>query len=411
MKTAADPGAGYRCRACHYLLTATRARHVACPHCGHVHPNLLKARKGAERRLPGGRLRILDARNPIARRGRVSFAFESFDHPAVRELRKAYDHARAMRDMPDEIHAQLALMNWLNRHLLSGGKTIEVYDRGRRHPAYRRGRFRRAYLDTDCQACSGFSYTFVPLASSVGHTARVVNVNSEDTYHGKHSFPHMIVEIWSNQYVKWVVLDALFNHSWWRGGVPLSALEVRESFLRCGGEDVTTRWGLSKAPAPRVLELGPTAGNPAKFQWILYLTANNFLAFPEEQKFWRGLLFRDKHNEGRPFTIYPDASRHPYAGEGLLDETTDPDDWNWPINLCELNVTCSRPGELDVHVYTFTPNFSRFVAKKGKGPWRKASRDFAWLLKSGRNRLTVQAVNTLGVRGPESFLELEWHPE
>lgn len=405
------------CRSCGYYLRDGwwRTRRAACAECGSDNPYLLRLKKGLSRGLPEGQVQILDAYNPAPRAGRVAFAFESFDHPAVTALAERYDHARAMAGQQDEVRAQLALMDWLNRHLLAGARAIEVNDGVRWRRAFdpeRKGdKFDRDLMDTDVLACSGFSFAFVKLASSVGHVARTVNVLAEDTPYGKHSVPHMIVEIWSNELVKWIVLDPLFNHSWWRKGRPLSALEVRDERFRNGGRDVETRWGLSETAFPRVPELGPTAGSPLKFAWVLYYTANNYAAFPVGQKFWRAMLFRDRHNEGRPLVGWPGGTHRPYGGEGLLDESPDRDDFDWPVNLTELNVTCDEPGVLSVHCQTRTPNSSHFEVRRGGRATRREEPGFKWRLRDGVNRLEVRAVNRLDVKGHPSRVELEWRPK
>jgi len=397
------------CKYCNYIIPdrLLRTKKVLCAHCGRSNPYLVKLKKQAVKTLPGGRMKVIDCWNPEPRKGKVQFAFESFDHPGVRALAEEYGHAEAMADQPDEIHAQLALLNWLNRHLLSGGPMIRVYQKGRWRKAFSKG-FDRELLDTDCQACSGFSFRFIMLASSVGHVARQVNIFSEDTPYDKFTFAHMIVEIWSNQYVKWVAMDPLFNHSWWKDGVPLSCLEIRDEFFKNHGKAVDTHWGLSNRRFPRVEDVGPTAGSPTKFQWVLYYKANNFVAFPVRQKFWRALVYRDNYNEGRPVTTYPGGTRKPYAGELLLDESSDRDDFDWPVNLTEMNLTCSKPGFLEAHLYTYTPNLSHFQVRKSGRKSEQSDYEIKWRLRPGRNRLSVCAVNSMGVRGPESFVELEW---
>ena len=248
------------------------------------------------------------------------------------------------------------------------------------------------------------------LFSTVGHVARVVNVAAEETPYGPCSAPHMIVEVWSNQYAQWAVMDGLFDMSYWKAGRPLSALQVRDELTRNGGDDVQALWGLPGRAMPRRDELGPTAGHPAKFAWVLYYTANNFRAFPVGQKLWRAVLYRDEHNHGRPLTSWPGGTQRPYAGEGMLLETDRRDDFDWPLNLVEMNLTRDRPGRLHVHLQTVTPNFARFEARRGRGRWRTVEADFDWPVRPGDNRLAVRAVNTRGVCGHESFVEMDWEP-
>ena len=145
-----------------------------------------------------------------------------------------------------------------------------------------------------------------------------------------------------------------------------------------------------------------------KFAWYLYIQSNAFATFPMETKLWRALLFRDEHNAGRPLTNWPAAIRRPYKGEGLLDESMDRDDFAWPVNLSEMNVTHAGGSKLNVHLESYCPNFSHFQARIGKGAWRRLkAAECDWPLKAGTNRIAARAVNTLGVAGHESFVELD----
>ena len=56
---------------------------------------------------------------------------------------------------------------------------------------------------------------------------------------------HSVVEVWSHQFHKWVLLDPDLNVHYQRGGVPLSALEIHRAW-------VTRRWDEVR------LEQGPT---------------------------------------------------------------------------------------------------------------------------------------------------------
>src|SRR5690606_27788151 len=53
---------------------------------------------------------------------------------------------------------------------------------------------------------------------NMGHQARLVAVH------------HGMTEVWSNQYRKWVLMDAELNHHFERDGVPLNMGELREIF-------------------------------------------------------------------------------------------------------------------------------------------------------------------------------------
>lgn len=55
--------------------------------------------------------------------------------------------------------------------------------------------------------------------------------------HGK-DFHHGINEIWLNSYHKWFLSDAKYDHHFEKNGVPLSALEIRDEYLKNGAADI-----------------------------------------------------------------------------------------------------------------------------------------------------------------------------
>jgi hypothetical protein len=101
---------------------------------------------------------------------------------------------------------------------------------------------------------------------------------------------------------------------------------------------------------------------------------------------------------------------------GFLDlkpTTSDERDLYWPLNHVEIrfeiNVNKERVIELSVYLKTITPNFDRFeVSMNGLSEISQHSSRLIWSLRPGINTLTVQAVNTLGIKGPQSVLHIFW---
>ena len=56
------------------------------------------------------------------------------------------------------------------------------------------------------------------------------------------------------------------------------------------------------------------------------------------------------------------------------------------------------------------PHLDRFEVSLARGEWEESGASFEWELHPGRNRLRARAVNTMGLRGPENRVELEYRP-
>ena len=59
---------------------------------------------------------------------------------------------------------------------------------------------------------------------------------------------HGINEIWSNKFHKWFLSDAKYNHHFEKDGIPLSALEIRDEYLKNKAADVVLVKGPDRSP-------------------------------------------------------------------------------------------------------------------------------------------------------------------
>lgn len=74
--------------------------------------------------------------------------------------------------------------------------------------------------------CAQYAQVFLQSLAALGFTARYVEIGSQDN-----PYAHYVTEVWSNDFDKWVVMDADFNVHFERSGVPLSALEVHDALV------------------------------------------------------------------------------------------------------------------------------------------------------------------------------------
>ena len=74
--------------------------------------------------------------------------------------------------------------------------------------------------------CGQYSQVMLQAAAALGFTARYVEVGSQDN-----PYAHFVTEVWSNDYNKWVVMDASYNSHFELNGVPLGALEIHDALI------------------------------------------------------------------------------------------------------------------------------------------------------------------------------------
>jgi hypothetical protein len=81
--------------------------------------------------------------------------------------------------------------------------------------------------------CAQYAQVFLQSLAALGFTARYIEIGSRDN-----PYAHYLTEVWSNDYDKWVVMDADFNVHFERDGVPLSALEIHDALVSSTLADV-----------------------------------------------------------------------------------------------------------------------------------------------------------------------------
>ena len=87
---------------------------------------------------------------------------------------------------------------------------------------------------------------------------------------------HGINEIWLNDYNKWFLSDAKYDHHFEKNGVPLSSLEIRDEYLKNKAADIVkVKW-----PARTVIDADPETGtlkerSAQTYTWIAFHANNN----------------------------------------------------------------------------------------------------------------------------------------
>lgn len=74
--------------------------------------------------------------------------------------------------------------------------------------------------------CGQYSQVMLQALTSLGFRARYMEIGTVDN-----PWAHFVVEVWSNDFDKWVMLDADFNVHFMRRGVPQSALDLHQALV------------------------------------------------------------------------------------------------------------------------------------------------------------------------------------
>ena len=330
------------------------------------------------------------------------FISERLDHPGLLELRAREKLDEVIAPGRDEFEKMRLLCDWVNRQWEHGNPVpYPRWDANVILSMIRSGKtggFCAQYAVVFCQCCL-----------SLGWQARYLDVLPDRTKPGG---GHFTVEVWSNQYNKWILLDPSYNCWFGREGEPLSGLEVHEALLAGDMESVRVIRGNSRSG------LAASAADQEIISKFFYLAADmrtDHLSHPfhfwnrqDTYLSWNDLKTNDRHPICKLFT-------------------SDPADFNFPLNQVHVQLKPgSLQGELICYIQTNMPDMETLMIRHDDGPWIKPPSPFNknqrsvlksalspfhgqvltyhWKLKPGGNKIRVRAVNRLGVAGPASFL-------
>lgn len=140
--------------------------------------------------------------------------FEDYYNPRLREIRRKYRIDGAVRGETNEWRKILNLRNWVKSrwHVDNGqsrgGDAFDILELAKQGHGFH------------CSHCATVQNAVFSAYGIV--TRKITSDRCWDDY-GR-SVHHGINEVWSNDFAKWIVLDAKFNNHFEKAGVSLSAL-------------------------------------------------------------------------------------------------------------------------------------------------------------------------------------------
>ena len=212
---------------------------------------------------------------------------------------------------------------------------------------------------------------------------------------------HETVELWSDDYRKWVYLDG--NTGWYikdvETGVPLSIWDIRQRQLAAiYGKDY---------PPVEFVKLTETRYNwqdlsgGMGFVMMRLLPRNNFLS----QKYPLPL------NQGMRGWFWPEhwVSADPPESIGTLyhHRLFRQADAEWTLNHAHITLEAtSTPGEVKIHLDSQTPGWETYLTRWNDGSEEESGSVLVKKLGPGPNRLEVVPRNIRGQLGSKTFVEL-----
>ncbi|MGI6208874.1 MAG: transglutaminase-like domain-containing protein [Anaerolineae bacterium] len=262
-------------------------------------------------------------------------------------------------------------------------------------------------------ACGHFARTYVDCARALGWPARVVGISIE---HGE--FPrdynvgntgHSVVEVWSDEFGKWILLDPDVNVYYRRDGVPLSALEIREAWLTHKADEVEMVQDEPLFVVPGERELQDLKREGAYAAWTAETLPRMFERFGRHRVMDYYARVRINGWEWVDEKVLPSFIGH-YLPHSVRP-SSNPDELYWTLNRVRWQATPSwgeGRAQLAVTLDHCMPYFDHYEVRIDQGEWKPIAAEFVWPMHEGVNRLECRAVNVRGRRGPATWVDVAY---
>jgi Transglutaminase-like superfamily len=351
------------------------------------------------------RIRVLEAHNERIVRTSIPFEYEPLDHPRLKQLREQFKLDEVVRGAKDELELMLRLAQWACNSWDWPEHITEYY------PPWDALEILRPYKDGQPTGgfCQQFNIVFLQACESFGLTGRAISISQgrwQEKYAGG---GHEIVELWSNEWKKWVYVDGAL--AWYivdgKTGVPLSMLELRQRQLATLRGEAVPQVRVVEAVRTKNKQFGWNGlGGPKPLNWYLELRLiprSNFL----QHKFPLPLNQGTEEWSWTGHYVWTDAEVP--AGYLFGHRVSKPADFEWTLDQAHYVLEPSKePGTFRVHLDTETPSFKTFLAEIDAESKKPVSSVFTWTLHPGKNRLRVSPQNVAGREGIPSWIEVDY---
>lgn len=332
-------------------------------------------------------------------------SFEDLSSPKFDSFRTKYRPDTVFHGEQDEFKRILLLRSWI-----SGIIKISDFE-----PDYPGEGYADRILDAALKGqgfhCGHYMIVQNAVMNAYGYLTRCFGAgpgvkNVRDGHHGAN-------EVWSNTFHKWFLSDAKYDHHFEKDGIPLSALEVRDEYLKNKGKDVLMVKGSNR----EVIESDSLKDKTGKwrkvskeeymqtFTWIAWEGSNDrFVHWPDNVDLDNLLMYKDDYSDnhtwirdGKPHWAYA-ADRFTFISDRKAIE--------WRPD--EVIIDAASNGDKAViKLKTQMPNLKTFQMKnEGDSVWQNVSDSVVLTYAGQPEKILFRPVNLAGVAGMECGITL-----
>lgn len=335
--------------------------------------------------------------NPKSIPNTAFLKYEDLSAPKFEALKNRYQLDTIFHGETDELKRILLLRNWIK-------KQININNAG----PYPGDGSPESILDEALKGhgfhCGHFMVVQNAIMNAYGYVTRCLGAGegTPDFLEGHHG----INEIWLNTYHKWFLSDAKYDYHFEKDNIPLSALEVRDAYLKNAAADIT----LVKGPGRIPVAIYPELNNRSKalfariYTWISWDKYNNrYTCWPNDSSDL--VMYGDAYFKSH--TWIRDGKPHWAYHTKYLHLTTDREAIEWTPNTISSKVV-TEGNKARIELTSITPNLKTYQVKEMPGScWNDVPGIVEMELKNNRNEIIFRTINIAGVTGPEHTIIID----
>ena len=350
-----------------------------------------------------------EVKNPEFIPNTAFLSSEDLSSPKFHALKMKYQLDTIFHGEKDELKRILLLRNWIR-------KVININDFGDPYPG---DGYAEGILDAALKGqgfhCGHYMIVQNAVMNAFGYVTRCLG--SGPGVKGGPDGHHGINEIWLNKYNKWFLSDAKYNHHFEKNGIPLSALEVRDEYLKNKAADVV----LVKGPDRTPIEFDGVADKNGKirqvsragfaqwYTWIEWEKSNNrFIAWPAFDS--KLNMYEDDYFKNHTW-IWDGKPHWAYNKPEYMIRVNERKAIAWTPNTISSKVAMEG-NKAKIELHSVTPNLKTYQMKITDGGqvdsgWKDVSNTSEIELKKDTNEIVFRVMNLAGITGPEHTIIIE----
>ncbi len=328
--------------------------------------------------------------NPVYKPNTLFQSSEDLSSPKFQHLITKYQLDTIFHGETDELKRVLLLRNWIRT-------VVEVENNGSPYPG---GGYAEGILDAALEGqgfhCGHFMKVQNGILNAYGYVSRTLGSgpgekDGSDWHHG-------INEVWLNDYNKWFLSDTKYDHHYEKDNIPLSALEIRDEYLKNKGADIVLVEGPDRIPAEVFDEIGDRPERfPNTYAWIEWHLYNDmFSIWPDHKS--ELVMYQDDYFSNNTW-IWDGKLHWAYDTEYLIiEQNRDAIEWTPNTIASEVKIV---GGKALISLTSDTPNLKYYQMKASdKKEWVVVGDSVEVLLIEPKYEILFRAMNLVGVTGP-----------